>query len=179
MAIERTLVLLKPDAIRRGLTGQIISRFETAGLKITAMRLVNHPDEQLIVDHYRSTPEWLDGVGRKTLKSYREKNLDIKTGFNTEDPMEIGKIVKSRLIRYMTGGSIIAMVIEGNNGIRKVRDMAGYTIPSEAAPGTIRGDFSSDSPDLATALDRSVENLVHASGTFEEALYEINLWFPG
>jgi nucleoside-diphosphate kinase len=178
MAIEKTLALLKPDALRRGLAGAIISRLETAGFKLIAMKLVNHPAEQLIIDHYRSTPEWLEGVGKKTIKSYQEKNLNIIADFKTADPMEIGGIVKSRLVRYMTGGTIIAIVLEGNNAIRKLRDMAGYTIPAEAAPGTIRGDLSSDSPDLATSQDRSVENLVHASGNLEEAAYEIGLWFP-
>ncbi len=178
MGCERTLVILKPDALKKRLVGRIISRLEDAGLKILAMRLVEGADPELISAHYQSTEKWLEGVGKKTIESNRKSGDDVVNGFGTDIPIEIGKIVKKRLIKYMTSGPIIPMIIEGNHGIRKVRQIAGYTIPAEAAPGTIRGDFSSDSPDLATCDDRSVENLVHASGNENEAEYEINLWFP-
>jgi nucleoside-diphosphate kinase len=177
MANEETLVLLKPDTVRRRLVGRIMCRFEDAGLEIKAIRMIQHASEELISNHYRSTEEWLKGVGEKTVKSYREKNLDIHAGFGTHDPIEIGRIVKRRLIRYMTSAPIIAVILAGNNAIKKVRDLAGYTIPAEALPGTIRSDFSCDSPDLATLEDRSVENLIHASGNAAEAVYEIDLWF--
>jgi nucleoside-diphosphate kinase len=178
MALEKTLVLLKPDAIERRVIGRIIQRFEDADMKILHLQLVAPVSEDLISRHYRSTETWLAEVGNKTLKSYREKGLDVVEGFGTDNAVRIGEIVKERLIRYMTSAPVIAMVLEGNNVIKKVRSIAGYTIPSEAAPGTIRGDFSSDSPDLATAGGRSVENLVHASGNIDEATYEISLWFP-
>lgn len=179
MCYEKTLVILKPDAVRRRLAGQIITRFERAGLDILAMKVLNPASESLISNHYRSTETWLMGVGKKTLKSYEESGLDVIEGFGTDDPMEIGKIVKQRLIRYMTGSVIIAMILGGNHAIPKVRALTGYTIPTEAKPGTIRGDFSCDSPDMATKENRSVENLVHASGNKEEADYEIALWFSG
>ena len=178
MSCEKTLVILKPDALRKRVVGRIISRLEDADLKIVAMRLVKRADEDLMSDHYQSTEKWLEGVGVKTIESYRKSGDDVIKGFGTDVPIEIGKIVKKRLIRYMTSGAIIPMVVEGNHVIRKVRQIAGYTIPAEASPGTIRGDFSSDSPDLATRDDRSVENLIHASGNQEEATYEIDLWFP-
>jgi nucleoside-diphosphate kinase len=176
MGYQKTLVILKPDALERRLAGRLISRFEDAGLDILATKIL-HPGSELISDHYRSTEEWLKGVGNKTLKSYREQNLDIVEGFGTGDPVEIGKIVKKRLLRYMTRGSVMAMVLGGNQAITKVRSVTGYTIPAEANPGSIRGDFSSDSSQYATSTDRSVENLVHASGNPEEAEYEIRLWF--
>ena len=178
MSYQKTLILLKPDTVKRKLSGRILTRFEDAGMEILAARVLDPATPDLITNHYRSTEEWLKGVGQKTLKSFQNDGLDIKEGFGTDDPMEIGKIVKKRLIRYMTSGRIIAIVLGGNHAIAKVRSLVGYTIPAEASAGTIRGGFSCDSPDLATAEDRSVENLVHASGNHEEADYEIKLWFP-
>lgn len=180
MSYEKSLVLLKPDAVRRRLIGRIIDRFEQTGLEILQMKMVQKATEQLISDHYQSTPTWLLGVGTKTINSYQKAGRgleDVEQDFGSSEAMEIGKIVKDRLIRFMTGGPLVAMVIGGNHAIKKIRALAGYTIPTEAAPGTIRADYSCDSPDLATSENRSVENLVHASGNREEADYEIRLWF--
>jgi nucleoside-diphosphate kinase len=180
MSYQRSLVVLKPDAVKRCLVGRIISRLEMAGLEILAMKVLNTASEELIANHYRSTDIWLTGVGNKTIKSYREAGKmseELIRDFGTEEPRGIGEVVKSRLIRFMTSGPVIALVIGGNHAVKKVRNLAGYTIPAEAEPGTIRCDFSSDSPDLATAENRSVENLIHASGNTEEAAYEIELWF--
>ncbi|MBN1355236.1 nucleoside-diphosphate kinase [bacterium] len=180
MSYQRTLVVLKPDTVRRGLAGRIIARLEDAGLDILKMAVHSPASRELISRHYRSTEAWLTGVGNKTIKSYQNVGKSVAElirDFGSEEPAEIGKVVKERLIRFMTGGPLIAMVIGGNQAIKKVRSLAGYTIPAEAGPGTIRGDFSGDSPDLATAEDRSVENLIHASGNTEEADYEIGLWF--
>lgn len=177
MSYERTLIIFKPDAVRRRLIGRIFARFEDSGLDLLACKVFNPASPELIAAHYKSTHEWLRGVGEKTLKSYRELGKDIIAGFGTDEPEQIGSIVKTRLLTYMTSGPIIAVVLGGNLAIRKVRALVGYTIPAEAAAGTIRGDFSSDSPDLATTQNRSVENLIHASGTPDEAAEEIALWF--
>jgi nucleoside-diphosphate kinase len=180
MNYEKTLVILKPDAVRRKLCGRLIKRFEDAGLDILQLKVCNPASAKLISEHYQSTDEWLRGVGEKTLKSYREHHNAkdaIQRDFGSDDPKKIGEVIKQRLIAFMTSGPLIAIVLGGNHAIRKVRSLAGYTIPAEAAPGTIRADFSSDSPDLATAQNRSVENLIHASGNPEEANYEIDLWF--
>lgn len=180
MSYEKSLVLLKPDAVRRRMIGRIIDRFENAGMDILKMKLVENATENLISEHYQSTPTWLMGVGNKTISSYQEagKGLeDVEKGFGTSEPMKIGEVVKTRLIAFMTGGPLVALVIGGNHSVKKIRAMAGYTIPTEAAPGTIRADYSCDSPDLATSENRSVENLVHASGNTQEAEFEIKLWF--
>ncbi len=177
MSYERTLIIFKPDAVRRRLIGRVFSRFEDAGLDLLACKVFNPASPELIAAHYKSTPEWLRGVGEKTLKSYRDLGKDIIRGFGTDEPEKIGLIVKNRLLTYMTSGPVVAAVLGGNLAIRKVRALVGYTIPAEAAAGTVRGDFSSDSPDLATAEGRSVENLIHASGAPDEAAEEIMLWF--
>ncbi len=176
MAYEKTLVILKPDAMERKLAGRIISRLEDAGLDILDAKMVS-ADSERISDHYRSTSVWLRGVGEKTLRSFQEQDLDVIEGFGTDDPIAIGRAVKERLIKYMTRRPVLAMIVGGNRAVSKVRALAGYTIPVDADPGTIRGDFSSDSSYQATMEDRSVENLVHASGNLEEAAYEIDLWF--
>ncbi len=180
MSYEKSLVLLKPDAVRRKLVGRIIERFEKTGLDILEMKLVKKASENLISDHYQSTPTWLMGVGNKTISSYQDAGRgleDVEQDFGTSEPIQIGEVVKGRLIKFMTGGPLIAVVLGGNHAIKKIRALAGYTIPTEAAPGTIRADYSCDSPDFATKENRSVENLVHASGNAEEADYEIKLWF--
>ncbi len=180
MGYEKTLVLLKPDAVRRKLVGRIIDRLESADLDILDIRMFNPATPELISNHYRSTDKWLIGVGNKTRKSYLEsgKSLeDLHREFGAVEPIDVGRVVKNRLMKFMTGGPLVAMIIGGNHAIKKVRSLAGYTIPAEATPGTIRADFSSDSPDYATSRDRSVENIIHASGNAEEADYEMMLWF--
>jgi len=180
MSYEKSLVLLKPDSLKKRLVGRIISRFEDAGLDILQIQFVERASESLISDHYQSTDEWLIGVGNKTLSSYEtagKSGDDVVQEFGSLDPKDIGMRVKERLIRFMTSGPVIAIVFGGNHAIKKIRTLAGYTIPAEAVPGTIRGDFSLDSPDYATAEDRAVENLVHASGNRDEADYEIRIWF--
>ena len=176
MAIERTLVIVKPDGVKRGLIGEVISRIERAGLKIVAMKMVWATKEQ-IEGFYPSSQDWFRSVGNKTLNSYREMGLDPKAELGTDDPVEIGKMVKGWLVSYMTETPIVLMVVEGNHAVEVVRKLVGYTLPYKAEPGTIRGDFSVDSPDLANREKRAIRNLVHASDSPEEARREINYWF--
>lgn len=175
--LEQTLVLLKPDAVARGLSGKILARFERAGLRLVAMRLETATPER-IDTHYADDPAWLRSVGEKTLVSFRALGLDSTTEFGSDDPTAIGRLVKSRLSAYMTGGPLVALVLEGPQAIKTVRKLVGNTFPNDAAPGTIRGDFSSDTSELAMREHRSIRNLVHASGAPDEAAREIALWFP-
>lgn len=175
--MERTVVLVKPDGVKRGLVGEIVSRFEKVGLKIVAMKMV-WVDEQMVLKHYPTSREdWVKKIGEKTLKAYEEYGKDPKEHLGTLEPFEIGKMVCKWLVDYLTSGPVVAMVLEGNHAITAVRKMCGYTYPDTAIPGTIRGDYSIDSPDLANEQKRSGKNLVHASGNAEEAKFEEELWF--
>jgi nucleoside-diphosphate kinase len=131
--MERTLILLKPDAVQRRLTGQIISRFENKGLNFVALKML------------RVTPE----LAKQHYAEHVEKGW------------------YPTLEKFITGGPIVAAIIEGLEAIRVVRDMLGATSGLKAAPGTIRGDFSSS---------RQM-NLVHASDGPEAAAREIALYF--
>ncbi len=175
--MEQTLVVVKPDGVQRGLVGEIIGRFEKTGLKIVAMKMI-WVDKELVGKHYPdSRTELLTGIGEKTLKTYAEYNKDPKAELGTDVPLEIGKIVNMWNMELLTSGPVVAMVWEGNHAVDNVRKLVGATLPVFSAPGTIRGDYSVDSPVLANQKKRSVKNLIHASGNQEEARYEIDLWF--
>jgi len=173
---ERTLVLLKPDSVQRGLIGQILSRFENAGLKIVALKIVRPPRE-FIEKHYPNTPEWIRGMGEKSLDNYKALGKDPIKEVGTADAMAIGNMVKNWNIDYLASGPIVAVALEGGHAIKVVRKLVGHTLPVEAAPGTIRGDFSTASSTIANALRHSIHNMIHASGNAEEAAYEIKHWF--
>jgi len=175
--MEKTLVLVKPDAVQRGLVGEIISRFEGSGLKLLATKMVR-PDEELAHKHYPThRTEFIEGMGHKTLGDYQKQGMDPHEHLGTGDPHKIGLMVQQWLVDFLVSGPVIALVLEGKGAIQKVRDIAGNTIPIYAEKGTIRGDYSKDSPSLANKEKRSIHNLVHASGDPTEAEYEINLWF--
>lgn len=178
--MERSLVIIKPDAVQRGLVGDIIHRFEKAGLKIIATKMVT-PREDLADKHYPvSRREFIEGMGRKTLGDYQKSGLNPMDDFGSADPHDIGLQVQKWLVDFLSSGPVIAVVMEGKDAIAKIRELAGNTIPVLAESGTIRGDHSDDSPSKANAEKRAIKNLVHASGDKAEADFEINLWFkPG
>ena len=174
---EHTVVLVKPDGVQRGLVGEIISRFEKAGLKLVALKMV-WVDEALVAKHYPDArTELLEGMGKKTLDTYAKYGKDPKEELGTMDPLAIGKMINQWNIDFLTSGPVVAMILEGVHAIDNVRMITGNTLPAFAAPGTIRGDYSIDSPALANANRRAVHNMVHASGNPEEAKYEEELWF--
>ena len=175
--MEKTLVLLKPDAVERRLVGEIVSRFEKAGLKIVATKMVR-PDEGLAHKHYPTDrKEFIEGMGHKTLESHQEVGQDPKAIFATDDPYEVGLKLQEWLVDFLVSGPVIAMVLEGEDAVERVRDIRGHTIPAKAQKGTISGDYSDDSALKANAEKRSIRNLVHASGDKKEADFEISLWF--
>ncbi len=175
--IQQTLVLLKPDAVKRGLIGEIIKRFERVGLKIVACKLVK-PSKDLADKHYPlERQEFVEGIGKKTLENYKEMGVDPVSEIGSLDPYEIGKIVRGWLVEMITSDPVLAIVLEGPNAVEIVRKLVGHTLPVKADPGTIRGDFSFDSAFFANAKKRPIKNLIHASGNPEEAEYEISLWF--
>lgn len=174
---EKTVVLIKPDAVKRGLIGEVITRFEKAGLKILAMKMV-WVDRELAAKHYPdSRLELLEGMGEKTLETYKKYGLDAGEDLGTMDALAIGKMVNQWNMDFLTSGPVVAVLLKGLHAIDNVRMMAGHTLPTFAQPGTIRGDYSVDSPALANTRKRAVRNIIHASGNAEEAKYEEELWF--
>ncbi len=169
--IDRTLILVKHDGVQRGLVGEIIKRFEQKGLKIAAMKLTL-PTEDLADKHYVMTEEWIKKLATNTRKAAAEKGQDI-----TETDEEIAARVKGWLKVYLTEGPIVAIVFEGYHAIEIGRKIVGPAEPRSAAIGTIRGDYTIESYEMADNLKRPLRNLVHASGSKEEANNEIPLWF--
>jgi nucleoside-diphosphate kinase len=134
MARETTLILVKPDAMERGLAGEIVRRFEARGLELRAARLVR-VDRDLAERHY---------------DVHREKPFF------------------GELVEFITSGTTLAIVLEGEGAIATCRKTIGATNPADAEPGSIRGDLALSMPD----------NLVHGSDSVETAQHEIALWFP-
>ncbi len=147
MVLERTLVLVKPDGVARGLTGEIIKRFEQRGLKIIALKLV-----QVDMDHAKQ--HYTDDITKRH-----------------------GEKIRNQLLKYVTGGPVVAMIIEGVDAISNVRKITGATESKSAAPGTIRGDFTHVSYAHADAKGVPVRNVIHASGDEADAKHEVALWF--
>ena len=169
--IEKTLAIIKPDGVQRGLIGDIITRFEKAGLKMVSMKLV-WPSEELVGEHYADDENYHKSVGEKALENAREKGVETK-----ETALEIGRRVREANMRYMSTGPVLAFVMEGNTAVQTVRNIIGGTNPLSADVGTIRGDLTIDDFAQADVENRSVRNLMHASGDTSEAEREIALWF--
>lgn len=147
--MEKTLVLLKPDAVARAIAGEIITRFERAGLKIIGIKMV-HPDEA----HYHHHYETISKIASRRGEDVYRRNTDA-----------------------MLAGPVIALVLEGIDAVELVRKMVGDTEPKKAAPGTIRGDYAHMSIPHANAKNIGLPNIVHASGNSDEAAQEIEHWF--
>ena len=176
--LEKTFAMIKPDGVKRGLIGEIISRFENSGLKIEALRMINAKPE-LVANLYPNKEEWLRSVGGKMSNTYKKYDKDIVKDMGTDDTLELGKMVRQWLVDYITMGQAVIMILSGNHAAEVVRKLIGDTNPLFAVPGSIRGDFSIDSADYANSAHRAIYNIVHASGNSEEAIEEIELWFGG
>ncbi len=173
---ERTVVLIKPDGVKRGLIGEIISRSEKRGLKIIALEMI-HATRDQINDHYPKDEKWIERLGSKTKATCEKYDYDLKKEYGTDDLMELGKMAREWLLEGLTWGPMVKIMVQGVHAIDMMRKVVGHTLPSMAEMGTIRGDFSVDSPIAANRDKRSVRNLVHASENEEEANNEIDLWF--
>ena len=141
--IEKTLVLIKPDGVKRGLIGELVKRFEQRGLKIVGMKMV-----------------WID-------KEFSKKHYAA----------HVKKAFYKQLEDFITSGPVVAMVVQGIHAVEFVRKIVGSTEPKSAEVGTIRADFAHVSYAYADKKGISIRNLMHASGTQEEAVTEINMWF--
>jgi len=166
LVYEETLVILKPDAIERRLIGSIIKRYEDTGLEVLDIRYIPKVSESRIERHYPAS--MAEGLG---LKAQRATD-------GIADPEAHGRKVLERLRSYFTRAPVVAIRIGGENAIKSVRATTGYTDPTTAEKGTIRGDLGVDSLAKSTDEERACENLVHASGNPEEAKFELDLWFP-
>ncbi|MCR4274539.1 MAG: nucleoside-diphosphate kinase [Candidatus Campbellbacteria bacterium] len=173
---EKTFVMVKPDGVRKGLVGEIIQRFEQRDLKIVALEMFQATEDR-VNDHYPKDTKWINRLGEKTMGTYEKYGIDAIEEMGTKDTMEIGQKVRGWLIEYLIMGPSVRMVVEGVHAVDMVRKIVGPTLPYLAEMGTIRGDFSVDSPVLANAEKRAIMNLVHASETPEEAKHEIDYWF--
>lgn len=147
--MERTLIICKPDALQRGIVGEIITRFERVGLKLVGLKMMA-PDSEHFHAHY-------EGVGGVITR--HGKDIFDVTVFN------------------MMEGPVIAGVLEGIDAVGLVRKMVGSTEPGKSLPGTIRGDYAHSNFGYANTRGHTLPNVIHASATKEEADQEISLWF--
>jgi nucleoside-diphosphate kinase len=147
--MERTLILLKPDALQRGIVGEIITRFERVGLKIVAAKLIA-PDNEHYYHHYENIGQMVSRRGQQA--------FDVT-------------------LQMMQAGPVLAIVLEGVEAVSQVRKMVGTTEPKSANPGTIRGDYAHVSFAHADKHSIGIPNLIHASGDPDEAVKEISHWF--
>lgn len=176
IGIERTVVIVKPDGVIRGLIGEIIKRIEQRGLKIIALKMVQATSEH-IDDHYPKDEGWIERLGEKAKSGFDALGIDMKEYLGTDDRKEVGRQVRQGLLDYMTMAPVTAMIIEGVHAIESIRKIVGQSLPFKAEPGSIRGDFSVDSPTVANTQKRPIYNIVHASENINEANNEIDHWF--
>lgn len=168
-------MMIKPDGVRKGLIGEVIRRFEQRDLKIVALEMFT-PTRDQVHNHYPQDEKWIRRLGEKTAATYEKYNYDLSE-LGTTDLLEIGGMVREWLLDFMTSAPMVRMVVQGLHAVDVVRKIAGPTMPYLAEMGTIRGDFSIDSPALANKEKRAVANIIHASETAEEAAHEIEYWF--
>lgn len=174
---DYTVVLIKTDGVRRGVIGDVMSRFEKVGLKIAAAKLI-WVDAEHVGKHYRNDKDYLKAVGEGTLKNYKKHGVDVGEDLGTKDPVKIGKKIRKWNMDYLSSGPVFALLLEGYGAIELVRKMVGTLFPFDSPPGTIRGDYSHDSFETANLIGkRSAQNIIHASGSKEEAEFERKLWF--
>lgn len=171
---EKTLVIIKPDGVQRSLVGEIIKRYERTGLKLLALKMTI-PTEEMATRHYYEVggDAWINEVGRKAAAAYEKKGA--KSPFATYE--ENGKAILRANAKYLSSGPVIAMIWQGNSAVGLVRKITGGTEPLGSDVGTIRGDFTLDSYQMADIDQRSIRNLIHASGTVNEAEMETKIWF--
>lgn len=169
---ERTLVVIKPDGLQRTLVGEIVKRYERLGLKLVAMKMLT-VNEDFVEKHYTLDPNWRRVTGEKTIKGYQDKGLIPPTN----DPLEVTTKLLVNLKKYMASGPVIAMIWQGAHAVKVIRKITGGTEPLSSDVGSIRGDYVLDSYQMSDTDDRSIRNLIHASGSPEEAEMEIAHWF--
>jgi nucleoside-diphosphate kinase len=168
---ERTFVLLKPDAIQRGLIGEVVQRIERTGLKLIALKIMVATREQAM-GHYFKDDTWCEDKGSRTVAAMKAAGKRPK-----KTAVEYGRDIVRALADFITSGPVVVMIWQGNEAIGVVRKLAGGTEPTTSDVGTIRGDLTIDSYRMANVDNRAVRNLIHCSDKPEEAEREIKIWF--
>ena len=161
--MERAFVIIKPDGVKRNLIGEIIKRFEDAGLRVVAIKTMK-ATKKLIKKHYPKS--MAVGLGKKAERA----------GAEVDDYKKRGEMVVLWLRTYLTEGPVVPIILEGKNACKKVREIVGFTDPPQAKPGTIRADLGIDSIKKSDSERRATRNLVHVSD-IENVEKEIKLWF--
>lgn len=168
---ERTLVIIKPDGVQRGLIGEILKRYERTGLKLVALRF-GVADEKKFWEHYNKDDAWFLKKGSKILEDKKARGLPAD-----KEPLEYGKDIIRQLVKFMTSGPTMMIIWEGNQAVAVVKKLTGETEPATSDVGTIRGDLTLDSYMIAAVDDRAVRNLIHCSESVDEANREMGIWF--
>ena len=168
---QRTLVLLKPDAVQRSLVGEILLRIERTGLKFTAFKFLVASEAQL-TEHYNKDEKWFLEKGKRIIEDRKSHGMSVE-----KSALEYGKEIVELIVNFMTAGPVLAFVVEGNESVAVVKKIVGATEPKTSDVGTIRGDYTVDSYDHSSVQNRAVRNLVHCSESPEEAEREIPVWF--
>jgi len=167
---ERSFVMMKPDGVARELTDEVVKRLEAAGLTIIARKEMTATPE-IVAKHYPKDPDYLLTMGHVDVTGWTDEQKAQRIA-------EMGARV-DEMQQFIQSGPVVPMIVEGPIGtVAKIREIVGKTNPADSAPGTIRGDFGEDSYAQADVEGRSVRNIIHASGSPEEAAAEIANWFP-
>jgi len=172
---ERTFVILKPDAIQRGLVGEIVQRFERIGLKIVAMKM-HSAEEVKLWAHYNKDDAWYEKKGKNIVENKTKLGMPIE-----KESIEYGKDIIRAMVHFMTASPVVSLVLEGNQSQAVVKRIVGSTEPSTADTGTIRGDYALDSYFLCdTDGSRGMRNLIHCtdpSDGVDAYDREVAIWF--
>ena len=168
---ERTFVILKPDAVQRTLIGEVIMRLERTGLKMIGLKMIVATREQASA-HYGKDNAWCEKVGGRIIADIEREGKKP-----TKSALAYGKEILDGLLDFLTSSPIIIMALEGNQAVGVTKKIVGGTEPLTSDVGTIRGDFTSDSYEIAGIDARAVRNLVHCSDAVDEAEREIKVWF--
>ena len=174
MAIEKTLVVLKPDALRRRLVTKILHYLfdEKYGFVLIAGKFIKKATMEQLDAHLPCNREWVTAMGERAIR----RVPDPVPTFGTNDPYAVGTLIRNGCVDYYLSGPLLVLVLLGEDAVQTVRNMLGSALPSQAAKGTIRGDLGESEEEGAISATR---NLVHASDSPDEARREIAAWFTG
>lgn len=177
MGHERTLLVIKPDGVKKKVVGEIVSTFEKEGLEIVALKMMKL-NREFVEVFLGNDKKWLTKMGEKAIKAFDDVKVNPYQTFGSNDPLDIGRQVKEWLIEFWISGKVVPIIISGDNAVNRVREIVGDTIPKDAKYGTIRNRFAPlENAYTANSNRRCLHNIIHASGTIDEAEREINVWF--
>lgn len=168
---QQSYVMIKADGVQRSLVGDIIKRFEQANLKLVGIKMFV-PDRERATEHYGKPDSWCEEKGQGMIDNFKAAGKEVD-----KTALEYGRSIVDQLLDYITAGPVVAMVWEGHEAVNVIKKLVGGTQPTTSDVGTIRGDYTIDSYELANLQGRAVRNLIHCTGEPEEAEFEVNLWF--